>query len=284
MNDQELGAAVEKWISDAPRFARRAARWAMASYHHRLPRHMRPWAILHLLSKTAAACSAPFVAYVVYQTITAWMAGIAAALIVLLQAAVGFFDRLSKERSSPQQHDQTEAIVRIGDLLGLCAPASKQQTIRDDMVRSALGIIENFARQVTHSKKGEISVSTALYQGNSNSRMHIRHRNPGNTRPVNRNFDGRAVLGHHACQAGDSPKIVHNLKRMNRIFRTSPTRSEVIYQSFLIIPLNIDRNGRTTIGGFLSIDATRPYTFYGNRGTQLIVNCQPVVEHIQRLL
>ena len=284
MVDKDFERSVELWINDNPRLFRRAARWTMASYHHRLPRAFRPTAIAHFSTKSALACSAPTLAYLVYDTITAWMATVASCAIFFGHTLVAFFDRLSREGHSSQKVDQTEFIVRVGELIRMCAPASRAQANRDDMIRSSLGIIENFARQITKSKKNEISVSIALYEGNSGSKMRIRHRNPGNARPIGKVFDGRGVLGHHACLSGTGPKIVHNLSRMHRKFRRSPTDSEVVYRSFLILPLTVARNGSSKIGGFLSIDSTRPYTFYGSRGRVLVVNCEPLVEHIQQLL
>lgn len=64
----------------------------------------------------------------------------------------------------------------------------------------------------------------------------------------------------------------------------SPTQSEVAYRSFFILPLTVARGQETKIGGFLSIDSTRPYIFYGKRARIIVVNIQPVIEHIQDLL
>jgi hypothetical protein len=256
----------------------------MAAYHHRLPSVLRPFAVVHFATKSLVASSAPFTAYLVYETITLWMASAASAVIFVGHSLVSFLDSVSLRKRSSQPIDQTEAIVRVGELLRMSAPASRAQANLDDMIRSALGVVENFSRQVTKSRKEEISVAIALYEGSSTTRLRIRHRNPGNTRPVGRTFDGKGVLGHHACQSGSGPKIVHNIKRMHPKFRKSPTNSQALYHSFLILPLTVERNGGKVIGGFLSIDCTKPYTFYGSRGTTLIVNLEPIVEHIQRLL
>jgi len=128
-------------------------------------------------------------------------------------------------------------------------------------------------------------VSIALYEGEiSDARMKIRHRNPGNTRPTGKVFDATGILGHHACEYGGGPKIVHNINRMHKGFRKSPTDSDLVYKSFLILPLEKQVGSTSRIGGFLSIDSARPYTFYGKRGRTLVVNCEPIVEHIQELL
>ena len=256
----------------------------MAVYHHRIPREFRFFGLAHFTTKSAVASSAPVLAYAIYSTITLWQATVASFLIFSGHAAVSFLDSVSIRKKSSQQEDQTESIVRVGELLRLCVPKSREKSNRDDMVRSALGIIENYAKQHTKSRKGEISVAIALYEGSSTTNLKLRHRNPGNTRPIGRQFDGTGILGHHACQNGSGPKIVHNIKRMHANFRRSPTNSKVLYESFLILPLTVERNGTQVIGGFLSIDSTKPYTFYGSRGTVLIVNLEAIVEHIQKLL
>ena len=256
----------------------------MAVYHHRIPREFRLLGLAHFTTKSVVACFAPVLAYAVYSTITLWQATVGSFLIFSGSALMSFLDNVSEKKKSSQQIDQTESIIRVGELLRLCAPTSRAKSYRDDMVRSALGIIENYAKQQTKSRRDEISVAIALYEGSSTTNLRIRHRNPGNTRPLGRHFDGKGILGHHACQGGSGPKIVHNINRMHASFRKSPTNSKVLYQSFLILPLTLDRNGKKVIGGFLSIDSTRPYTFYGSRGTVLIVNLEPIVEHIQKLL
>lgn len=284
MASRELELAVNKWINDNPNILRRSARAYLSFYHNTLPREFRIFGALHVTTKTAMASSAPALAYFVYESITAWMAMFASMGVFVGHFLVGVLNRVSKENRSSRSSDQTESIVRVGDLLRMCAPISTAQANRDDMVRSALGIVENFTRQVTNSRKGEISVSIALYNGSGTGRMSIRHRNPGNTRPIGRSFRTEGVLGHHACQHGAGPKIVHNIKRMNKIFRKSPTNSDVVYKSFLLFPLTLEKQGTATVGGFLSIDSTRPYTFHGSRGNVLVVNCEPIVEHIQKLL
>lgn len=279
-----LESAIGEWIADKPGYFRRSARWTMDFYHHRLPRTFRFASLLHFGAKSGLAASAPGLMYFVYGTISAWAAVVASACLLAMHTITSVLDRVTKESSSTKDADQTQAMVRVGELLRMCAPASTEAALRDDMIRSALGIIENYARQVTGSRKGEISVSIALYTGNSSHKMRIRHRNPGNERPIGKEFEGRGVLGHHACQHGAGPKIVHNLLRMHPDLRQSPTNSEVVYRSFLLIPLTIRREDKEKIGGFLSIDSTRPYTFYGKRGKKLVVTCEPVVEHIQKLL
>jgi hypothetical protein len=239
---------------------------------------------MHWGSKTLMASSAPSVAYFFYESISALSAALASVAIFAGHTVVSVIDGASKEKKSPSGDAGTETIIRLGELLGAVKPRTRDEAARSDAIRSALGIIEVFARQVTGCERGELSVSIALYTGESNHRMCIKHRNPGNTRPLGRKFDGAAVLGHHACKAGSQPRVVHDLRGMSKMLQKSPTQSEVAYRSFFILPLTITRGQETKIGGFLSIDSTRPYSFYGKRARIIVVNIQPVIEHIQDLL
>jgi hypothetical protein len=271
-------------LEDKPGRGRRAVRFFKAYYHNRWPRRFRPLGILHWGSRTAMASSAPAVAYAFYDSITLVTAGAASAAIFVGHSMVSMFDAASKEKKSPVSDAGTETIIRLGELLGAAKPKSREDGIRNDAIRSALGVIEIFARQITGCEKNELSVSIALYTGSSDQQMTIRHRNPGNTRPINRKFDGRTALGHHACRAGRQPRVVHDLKGLSKGLQKSPTQSSASYRSFLLVPLVITKGGVETIGGYLSIDSDRPYCFYGRRASIIVVNIEPIVEHIQNLL
>ena len=151
-------------------------------------------------------------------------------------------------------------------------------------MRSALGMIEVTARDVVGVKPGELSVSVALYVGNHTTKLKLSCRNPGNTRPVGREFDGASVLGHHACKAGTDPRVMNDLKGAPKGLRTSPTQSAPRYRSFLIVPLRGTRNDAETVVGFVSIDCDQPYAFYGNRSQTIIVSTMSVIELIQRIV
>lgn len=283
MSAEDLDRAIERWILDRPNKAQRFWRWSRSYYFNKLPRQFRPLGVAHWASKTSVASSAPFLAYF-YGSIAGWMAFAGSAAIFGGHSLVSLLDRASRDKRSPTGDASTEIIIRLGELLGAVKPRSTPAGQRDDAIRSALGIIEVFARQVTGCEKGELSVAIALYTGESSHRMCIKHRNPGNTRPMGRKFDGGGVLGHHACKAGSQPRVVHDIRGLGKELQRSPTQSEVGYRSFLILPLVVTRSEGQRIGGFLSIDSTRPYSFFGKRAKVVVVNCQPVIEHIQDLI
>jgi hypothetical protein len=160
----------------------------------------------------------------------------------------------------------------------------KEDGDTDDSIPATLGIIEIVARRITKANKGDISVSLAMYNGNSSDELKIRHRNPGNERPIGKRFSGRYVLGHHACQAGGDPRVVHNLRAFGKLGMKSPTQSNANYRSIYIIPICRKHNETSTICGFISIDSTRAYAFYANRANTIIIVCEPFIQHIQDLL
>lgn len=282
--NSEVDRAIENWLLDNPGWLGRSGRWVQSFYHNRLPRRFRFFGAVHWTSKTLMASSAPSVAYFFYDSITALTAAAASGAIFLGHSFVSFLDGASKDKKSPLSDAGTETIIRLGELLAAVKPRTRDEAARSDAIRSALGIIEVFVRQVTGCERGELSVSIALYTGESNHRMCIKHRNIGNTRPIGRKFDGSAVLGHHACKAGKQPRVVHDLRGLHKILQKSPTQSDASYRSFFILPLTVKRSEGERVGGFLSIDSTRPYSFFGKRARIIVVNIQPVVEHIEDLL
>lgn len=275
---------IAKWLADDPFLSVRIWRWLQAYYHQKLPAHFRPFSLLHWVTKTGVAASAPGVAYYIYNSISAIQAAVATAVIFGGHSIVSFLDGASKEKRRTDADAAAETVVRVGELLSYVRPKSSREASRDASVRSALGVIEVFARQVSKSMKGDISVAIALYVGGSATKMVINHRNPGNTRPMGRKFDGVGVLGHYACVAGRAPRPVHDIRAFSKVVQRSPTQTSSNYRSFLILPLVAKRQGNEQVIGFLSIDSTKPYCFYGSRARIIVVTCQPIIEHIQDLL
>lgn len=109
---------------------------------------------LHWGAKTGLAASPPVFAWY-YGTIqTVGVVLIATAAIAGLHSVVGLLDALSKEKSSSTSDNQSDVIVRFGDLLA----AHRQKgnlavDAKDDAIRACLGILEIFTRQTTKSKK-----------------------------------------------------------------------------------------------------------------------------------
>ncbi|MBA1140670.1 hypothetical protein [Mesorhizobium neociceri] len=276
---------IELWLSDGYGRGYRFKRYAWGFYYNRIPRGFRVIGMTHWLAKTGLASSAPAVAFF-YGSVGAATAAVTAAAIFLANSVVTVLDRLSQEKSSGTGQAQTELMVRLGDLLtGMKGGRAVGQADRDDAIRACLGILENYARLVTRSKKGDISVSLVLFAGNSTTRMKVRHRNPGNERPTNREFDATHLMGFHACKRGTEPRVVHDLKKFGGKSMVSPTQTTVNYRSIFMIPV-VTRRGEADekIRGFISIDSPRPYAFYGNRSSVLVVTCEPVLSRINELI
>lgn len=199
-------------------------------------------------------------------------------------SVVSYLSQRSQGKQRGPNPTTIDAMIRIGDYLSSQTVARAKADEKGAMVVAALGLIEVLSREVTCRKKGEISVSLATYEGSSRSKMRLRYRNPGNDRPQNRPFDATDLLAHRACQAGSKPRVVHDLSGFGRGAKRSPTQSEISYKSFLILPLRAHRDGEEKVIGFLSIDSTTPYSFFGNRAMTIVVNSQPIITHIQALL
>lgn len=274
---------IQLWIRDEPSLGRRTVRWFKGYVHNRVPKRFRFYGLLHWSAKTGMASSAPAVAWV-YGTISGLLATAVGAAIFVGHGTVSFLDNLSKDKAVSAGDNESDIVIRFGDLL---AAHKLDRTLgereRDDAIRACLGILEIFSRQITKSQNGDISVSLLLYSGNSRTKMKVRHRNPGNTRPVNREVDADKLLGHYACLSGGLPRVVHDIKEFGKA-ASSPTQSKVVYRSIFFYPLVIDADDEKVVRGFVSIDCRRPYAFYGNRSSAIIVTCEPILNHIGELV
>ncbi len=281
---EKFEALKQAWIEDRYAWHQRFVRWLKGFYYNRFPKRFRVYGVLHWVAKTAMASSAPVVAWI-YGSITGILAGVVAGSIFIGHSAVSFLDNLSKEKASQSGDNQTDIVVRFGDLLAAHRVRKTLDEIeRDDAIRACLGVLEVFSRQITKSQSGDLSVSLLLYIGNSRSRMKIRHRNPGNTRPVNREVDADRMLGHTACVNGALPRVVHDVREFGKSSVSSPTQSKADYRSIFFFPLAADEGEQKVVRGFVSIDCKQPYAFYGNRSNSIIVTCEPILNHIGELI
>lgn len=204
----------------------RFARWQRALaglFYNRMPRRFRWAPVLHWLSRNGLASASPFL-MLYFGIIGHATAYVAAAVLFGGNVLVGFLGLAAESR--PWSNDaHSEAMVRFGDLLSAIRAGAVPAKRRDDAIRACLGLLDVYARRITRTYKGEISVSLVLYVGSGTTKMRIFHRNPGNTRPVDgREFDARQLLGHHACQAGSYPRTVHHLNISGAIFRAQRSR------------------------------------------------------------
>jgi hypothetical protein len=237
--------------------------------------------LLSWLSRLATSTSGPAITHFIFKKITLTEAAIASGVIFALFTINSLIEQWLKRKSSVVDAASAETWVRIGDLITSVKSSATPAHERDGSITATLGVIEGYARTVTRSPKGEISVSLALYEGESTTNMKIKHRNPGNERPIGRPLrDLKRVLGHIACQSGPGARVVNDLKDFGKDAMFSPTQSSRNYRSLLLIPIT---SGRTQkVKGFISIDCARPYEFYKNRARQLVVTCEPLIDHIQQ--
>jgi len=236
--------------------------------------------LLSWLSRAAMSTSGPAITYFVFSKIALLEAAIASSAIFLLFTVNSVIEQWLKRKSSVVDAASAETWVRIGDLITSVKSSATPADERDSSITATLGVIEGYARTVTRSPKGGISVSLALYDGGSTQKMRIKHRNPGNERPIGRPVKNLSrVLGHIACQSGPGARVVNDLKEFGHEAMFSPTQSSRNYRSLLLIPITSSRTQK--VKGFISIDSSTPYAFYRNRGAQLMVTCEPLIDHIQ---
>lgn len=279
--DKESKNLIDEWLSDRPNKTKRVWRWIKAIYFDRRNRNIRLISIIHWLLKAAVASSAPVLAYI-YGTIEIILAIFISSVLFTVNTIISILDRITKDDTEEKSDSTSEIILRFGDLLSTLNHESTPRKNKDNAIASALGIIEAHARKITKSKKGEIGVSLVLYEKDG-TQMTVRHRNPGNTRPIGRVFDSGKVLGHFACQMGDVPRVVFDLKEFGSHLFQSPTQSVVNYRTILIVPISKRTRGNGIIG-FVSVDCKRPFAFYGHRAKELLVVCEPVFNHVRNVI
>ncbi len=236
--------------------------------------------VLSWLSRLAMSTSGPAITHCISKKITLEEAAFASFVIFVLFTINSLAEQWLKRKSSVVDAASAETWVRIGDLISSVKSSATPAQARDSSITATLGVIEGYARTVTRSPKGEISVSLALYDGESTSKMKIKHRNPGNERPIGRPVKNlNKVLGHIACQSGPGARVVNDLKDFGEEAKFSPTQSSINYRSILLIPITSSRTQK--IKGFISVDCARPFAFYNNRAKQMVVTCEPLIDHIQ---
>jgi hypothetical protein len=270
--------SVSSWVENPGAFMENF----LAVWHNRIPRSFRPLAVSRDALRLGLAASGPLVAFyttkqdpTVESELLAYAVYGSSALLAG-HLILSLLEKLARQRSEKTPLPDSIA-VRSGEIIAMMRSPRTQQD-KDTAICSGLGLIQQYVALLAKLPPDSVSVSVCTYRGSS-QRMQIRHRNVGNGRrvgPVNAPI--WSILGHHACQDGTAPKVVHDLRRMQEEFQRSPSESPCNYRSFLIIPLETTRNGQKSMLGFLSIDAERPFAFYGNRSRKIIGNCNPIIE------
>lgn len=273
---------VNRWLEEDHSWLFRQRMRIMALWHNKVPRTFRFFGALNLVFKGALICAGPAAA-AFYGSVPIASAATVALVLVALNLGTAFADRYSKVKSNGSDY-QSEAAVRFGDLLSTVRKGGIPVGQRDMATAACLGIIENFCLPITKAQKGEISVALIMYEGSSIAKLKVAKRNPGNERPVNRPIKAEHLLGHYACQHGASPRVVNHIGHFGRDFAMSPTQTRVNYKSILILPLECDSAEGKKIRGFVSIDSTRPYAFFGNRANVVVVVCDPIISQLRELV
>lgn len=274
---------LRRWLEGDHTWYWRTYMWAGAFWHNKVPRRLRPWGIFHLVARAALICAAPITG-VITSALTVSNAIVVAVVLLLFNVATTVGDRLSKEKARSPEFAGT-GLVRVGDLLSSYKPdAVRGRQYKETAIEACLGIMESIALPVTKSQTGDVSVTLILYEGSSVTKMRVRKRNPGNTRPLNRPVDTERTLGHYVCQRGDSPLTINDIKHFGKEFAQSPTQTSYDYKAILLIPLLCDTQDGPKPKGFVSIDCNRPYAFYGNRANSITVMSKPILAQLREMI
>lgn len=191
---EKIQKRVHSWIEDDYRFPWKVVRWSKGVYYNRAPTTLRFYGLLHWLTKTGMASSAPLVAWV-YGSISGLLATGVAGVIFVGHSTVSFFDGLSKEKANQSDDNQTDIVVRFGDLLVAHKVKGTLNDIeRDDAIRACLGVLEVFSRQITKTRSGDISVSLEC----QHLQLHALRLQPsGNLHQMSHRASKAVQLGHH---------------------------------------------------------------------------------------
>lgn len=280
---QKFLSIANDWLTDRPTKLQRLERWVKAFWYTKIKCKIKGWSTLHWIAKTTMASSAPFVAWYFNEHISGWQATVVSSVIFIGLSITALFEYASKAKSR-NDNGIVEVVTRFGELMLSFPRGRGQPTHVDDHIRSALGIIESVARDVTSSERSAISVCLAMYEDCSREKMNIRHRNPGSARRTNKSFDAAGTIAHHACMSGPDPRVVNDICVFGPTARQSPTQSEASYRSIYIVPIVRSNDSNLRVCGFISIDSANPYAFYGNKANSIIIVCEPIISHIQDLL
>lgn len=287
MSDRKFSDALESWLdSTTPTRWRRLRWWAAALYFKtfwRIGFRWRPILRNALLASIPAAT--PLLAFaftpetkLTFDRASLWAASIFA--LTLLSAALQRMLTQGSKDAGPAE----EMLMRFGEAISSSKSGSIPVSDREQARKACLSIIEVYVRAISGAKAGEIGVALAKYVGNSTHELRIDDRDKGNKRRTGGTFEGKHNLGHHACISGGDPRPVYDLREFGSLACKSPSGSKSAYRSIFILPIMRNVNGKLRPLGYVSIDSTRPYEFYGNRANVLAVDCAILVRFLEKLM
>jgi hypothetical protein len=278
--EQTFQYFADRWLNEQPGFFTRQKRKAQAWAYNRIPRELRFSGLMAAVSKLLLICAPPGTAYAT-GTLNFVQAVVAGGLLTFLNISSYVFSKISSfDRKSP---NESEMIVRLGDLLSSISKGSVPSQERATAIRACLGLIENASMGILRLKKGDISVSLVVFSGTGEGKMKVAFRNPGNIRPENRECESRYLLGYHVCKRGTDPRILNDIKQFKGTLK-SPTQQKPNYRSIFLIPLEADIGDTRCAKGFVSIDCGRPFAFWGNKANAIVISCVPIVTHLGRMI
>lgn len=284
-DERILNRQIDVWLDGRYGFPFRVLRWIKSVWFNLVWANgyqRTRWHIISYILKAATPASAPILSHFFIGNLSLRAALYMAGAISVLAFGANWVER---KINSPSIKDPfpKEMLRRIGEITSGLHPEATPPDERDHAKRACLTLIELYVRAQFRLPEKSVGVSLILYNGSSSTELRVDARNLGNER-VNKRFRGHHVLGHHACRAGPMPRAVADLREFNKLARKSPTGSTVSYRSFFLIPVGEEVDEIYKPKGYISIDATRPYVFYGNNAEVVAVDCEVIVNHLMTLV
>lgn len=212
--------------------------------------------------------------------------------ILLAMVYLYFYERsVLSDSSDISRHEelvslrQTKAINELNNVVRVNRGNSNKDKI-DSIVKSLIGCIDQGTRSYLRQyKESYFQVTLMLFTDNTGTSFNIAHRAyPTRREGVVVASSGAAAF--YVAETNSLSKAIHDLKNQSVFpYAGLSASAEPPYRSVLLLPVTLSkRNGDTICLGVISIDASRPYEFWGTREYDLAVRLQPYVQLIGLLL
>lgn len=283
---------VETWLSNGTSRRQRLTDGFHAARHMiRLPEFSVRLATNIVLR--VALIAVPFALAWYTQNLSAPAASMAALAIAALQAAIhisngGFFRTTSEHYDDLSKLlDRAAEVMRDMKIRVNTSGSVENHRRHERAITATLSIIEDYILHMIAGRKGEVTVTFAVYRSLEEGRIEILCRNRGSDRPCGEIVADKGMLAHRACQRGVEPRTVNDIHHFGEEARISPTSSSVSYRSFLILPLFEPDETNPKPYAFITIDCKKPYAFYGKRARyirarNMVPTLEPYLIHVQQ--
>lgn len=272
--------AIDRWLGSDPTRPERLRRWTKNCYHRFCWPHGERRTLSHAALYIAEA-AVPAIALVANGLLSDTSKPKVYLTLAAAVAVFALFIGVVRRRVNAPKRDQhaREMFRRASEIL---VKHRTKNADKSEVKQGCLTMLEAYVRSAYRLPPGTVGVSIVTYKGDR-EKLKIDAREAGSKRRPG-DFRCEFVLGHYAAQAGPDPRPIPDLHEFPKEFRKSPSGSDVAYRSIFIIPLGETVDEVFTPKGYISIDATQPYVFYGNRAEDMAVDCEHIADFMKTLI